>query len=475
MIDTLPKLSPRYPSRPPLSPRWGRTNPFMMGWNPYGMSSIAARYSLDGATGDSTYLLDGSSNVSLVADRSGNSATNCLPANGVSGNNASTPDVAANRATTQVDLRVRLSAYDWTATSLLDIFGKYDSAGNLRSYIFSRSATAGCISLFISSAGTASESATSSTAVSFSNNQIGWIRVTWRASDQRVQFFIASDSGSNAEPSSWSQLGTNQTMSGAVASLFSSSTPLRVGGKADQTTNFPATYFYASIRKTIDSASPDQIFDPSGVAKLATSFVSSTGETWTINTSGDTGARICGARDLVQMTASKRPAFSVSGGRNIATFDGSNDYWKTASFTFTQPESFYLVASQTTWTGFDTLLDGDSAGGQSIEQDNGAGSPNLALRGGGAPVATNNELSLTTRAVITAIFNGASSALRINKGTATTGTTSGSANAITIGSQSDGTEASNMVFAELVARTAADADATQLLIIGFLMRKWGVS
>jgi hypothetical protein len=62
--------------------------------SPLELPNLAAWYALDGIASDSTYLISGSNELKLVADRSGNSAVNGLVLNGVVGCNASTPDIA---------------------------------------------------------------------------------------------------------------------------------------------------------------------------------------------------------------------------------------------------------------------------------------------------------------------------------------------------------------------------------------------
>ena len=203
---------------------------------------------------------------------------------GSSGNYISTPDAVANRATTELDLRMRLMPSSWTDTNK-DIFGKYNSAGNLRSYVLATHPSIPGVLTYVASAnGTAGVSASSSVAVPFSAGQYGWIRVNWRASDQRVQFFTAADAGVNTEPNAWTQLGNDRATVG-ISSLFNSSSPLIFGGKVDQSTNITSRLCYASIRKTIDAVSPDQVFDSSGLVAPYSNYAATTGETWTLNRS----------------------------------------------------------------------------------------------------------------------------------------------------------------------------------------------
>jgi hypothetical protein len=93
-----------------------------------------------------------------------------------------------------------------------------------------------------------------------------------------------------------------------------------------------------------------------------------------------------------------------------------------------------------------------------------------------APSMTSWLLGIT--AVVRGVFNGTSSTIGLNKGAssapANTGTNAG--NGYTLGSRGStaGLHA-NATWSETLIRSAADADALQLRIAAFEMRRWGIS
>ena len=210
-------------------------------------------------------------------------------------------------------------------------------------------------------------------------------------------------------------------------------------------------------------------------SKLAPSFTesSSNAATVTINTSGATGARISGARDLYQGTAANQPILTIAAGGNYLTFDGSNDYLKAAAFALAQPETVYMVMSQVSWTLNDVFFDGNATA--SVRTYQSATTPRIRSRAG----ATGSELAtfpVGTNGVITTVFSGASSLLRYNRTAALTGDfgTVG-ANGFTLAANGDGSSPANITASEVLVYSTADATAQQNAVIGYLARKWSIS
>lgn len=315
------------------------------GFSPYRLPNIAARYSLDGAASDATYLLNGS-NVALIADRSGNSAVNGLVLNGTAGNYASTPDSAAVSITGDIDLRVCLSMVSWTPSVYHVLFGKYTGTGNQRSYQFGITNTNGYLELATTLDGTAgtNRAQTSTVATGFAAYSTNWVRVTRSASTGTATFYTSQDG------TTWTQLGA--TVASSAGNIYDGTATLLIGANNDLSVFATAQIYRAQVYNGIAGTLAFDA-DFTRVAKLASSFTesSSNAATVTIYSSGDLGARICGARDLVQLTASKQPAFSTStDGRNIATYDGSNDYMASApvygAISVSSGVSCYVVCSR---------------------------------------------------------------------------------------------------------------------------------
>ena len=273
-------------------------------------------------TDPSSMIMDSANRVSLIADKSGNSSTNVLCLNGVAGNYASAPDSAALSLTTLLDIRARVSLNDWSPAAETCLVSKAAAAGQT-SYIFRVPSTGANLQLVLSNDGTAATQATSSATVPFTDLSAGWVRVTWRGSDGRVQFFTASDQSGN--PSSWTQLGTDQNI--GYASIFDSTSILEIGTRLSGTVSPAAGVVYrAQIRNNILDDGTGIVFDANfaTAAKLAPSFTesSSNAATVTINTSGATGARISGARDLYQGTAANQPIYLPWSGANYGYLNG---------------------------------------------------------------------------------------------------------------------------------------------------------
>jgi hypothetical protein len=444
--------------------------PIGLGFNPYTLPNIAARYSLDGAPGDSTWIMDGSNRLVLVADRSGNSAENCLVLNGASGNYASTPDSAALDITGDIDIRIRLAYDDWTPSGTSRCMGKYAASNGNRSWLFGIT-SAGLVNILWSPDGinTVSESSTVSPVIS--DMATAWLRVTLDvdngAGAYEVIFYTSPDG------ITWTKLGTTKT-GGGTTSINNSPSVVTVG--SGDSSYIAGRVYRAQIYSGINGT---LVFDANFTlpAKLATSFTesSSNAATVTINSTGDLGARICGARDLYQATSGKQFIISTAGdGKTIATADGINDFMKSPPFPLVQPETVYLVGSQESWATNDVIFDGDSLGTMRLIQN--TSSPNLQMTAGASGPAT-TALATATRAVISACFNGASSTLRINRGSAATGNV-GSSNAggFIVGASGTPGNYSNITVCEpALIFSAAHDEATQLRIADYFMRKWNVS
>lgn len=443
-------------------------NQFMTAYGDVYPRNLAAYYPNDA----SALYLDGSNNVILWEDRSGNSATNCLVLDGVAGNYASRSDFAF--ATSEVELVARIAMNDWTPSGLQAVVAK-DNDTNQRSLLFGVNAS-GHLSLSLSADGSALTTVTSGVATSFSDMAAGWVKATWRASDGRTQFFTAPDQGS--EPSSWTQLGTNQI--GLIANIFDSTTILTVGAQSNGTGNrFSGRAYRVIVRGTIDGAS---IFDANfaRVAKLATSFTesSSNAATVTVNTSGATGARISGERDLYQGTAAQRPAYTAAAGGNRLSvgFDGSNDYLKAAPFSLSQPETIYFAGKQVSWASGRNIYDGGGAGGHPSVGQRGV-SPALTLYAGSADTASNSNLAIGATGLLSSVFNGASSSNRVNGGTAVTGNPgSGASAGFTVAAYSTGSGGfANITASEVAIYAEAHNTATQNNLIAYWANKFGIS
>ncbi len=447
--------------------------PMQLGLNtPLELQNNAAWYSLRGSASDSTYLIDGSNRLMLVADRSGNSGTNGLVINGVSGNYASAPDSPTLSITGDIDVRVWAAANDWTPAADQRLLQKYSSSSN-GGYGLSITATTGVLEFFWSDNVTTFSKA-STVAPTVSDFGSLWVRATLDvdngAGGNTVTFYTSADG------ITWSQLGAAVTTAGTTV-IDDGTQVLAIGSNSAGTGNrFIGTIYRAQIYNGIAGT---LAFDANFTlpAKLASSFTESSANaaTVTVNTSGDLGARISGARDLVQLTQANQPIFSTSGGYNIGTGDGTNDYLKAAAFSMVQPASVYFTGSQVTWTINDILFDGGSVDTMGLQTR--TATPEVRHQANATFGNALTSWAVGERAVLSAIYSGAASTLRKNLGASVAGSSGVAAsNGFTLMAVGSGGIAwANATFAEVIVRSVADDTAMQNRIAAYLMRNWGIS
>lgn len=208
---------------------------------------------------------------------------------GVSGNYASTPDSAAISVTGDIDIRVKATFSNWhpAATSVLMAKDLPVSGGNSISFGFCVNIS-GYLFFYFSQNGTTQLGNYFSTVVqNFDPNTSNWLRVTRVAATGVLKFYTKSADGDE-----WAQLGADvATTSG---NIFDGTAQLAIGLRSNGISLPSASLTHvlaAELRNGIDGTVVAS-FDVSTAEVGATSFVSSTGETWTINQSGATPAAI---------------------------------------------------------------------------------------------------------------------------------------------------------------------------------------
>lgn len=427
--------------------------------------NLAAYYAND----PTALFLDGSNNVILWEDWSGNSATNALCLNGVAGNYASTPD-SPNIPVGDMTIQVDVAANTYIPAGTIS-FVAHDPGATNRSFVFGLAGGASSLTMrfVISVNGTAQSAVNSNAIVGISDFQRVILRVMRRASDGLCTFSYSTDGrGSFTSAGSFVTTGGN---------LFDSTGALEIGAASVGTTNSASARIYrATIWSDLTQTSLAYDVNFGAVAKLATSFTESSANaaTVTVNSTGDTGARVAGERDLYQGTSTKRPAYTTAVGRSrlFMTFDGVDDYLKAPGFALAQPVSHYMVASQLTWTTGDRFFDGDSSGSTYIVQT--TGSPLLSLFAG----STLGSIAppLQTLSIILAIFNGATSVLTFNRQISAVGAGgAGTPNGYTLGAGGAGTVNGNIAVREVAIYSEASNAATAAQITNYLANKYSVS
>lgn len=418
--------------------------------------------------------------IKLISDKSGNSGVNVLCLNGVAGNYASAPDSVPLSIVGDIVLVGYIAPNDWTPAANQLIVSKYNTtSGNHRSY-WLRHLTTGALNFNWSADGISATAVNSTATIGSADFAPLWVAsafdVNNGAGGNDCRFYTSPDG------STWTQLGTTVTTAG-VASIFDGPATINVGANdAGAFGNFTGLIYraqiYSGIPAAFGGAGGTLVFDANfaTASKLATSFTesSSNAATVTINTSGATGARISGARDLYQGTAANQPILTIAAGGNYLTFDGSNDYLKAAAFALSQPETVYFVGSQVTWTVNDTLYDGNTDITGALYQA--LSTPEIRM-GAGSATSSNAGFAVATNGIITGVFNNAGYVLRVNRNATSTGGTLGASNmnGFTLGARgTSGSNPANITASEvLIYRTAQDENY-QYRVTRLLSRRTGV-
>jgi len=259
---------------------------------------------------------------------------------GASGDFAHTPDSTAVSVTGDIDIRCHAAADDWTPVSTQAFVGKWQVAANA-SYILQLESS-GNLRLSWSTTGADSLTATSTVAVSFSDGNIGHVRATLDvdngASGRDVTFYTSVDGVT------WTQLGATVTAAG-ITSIFDGTALLTVGAYADAGTTemFAGTIFSAQIYSGIGGTLVAD-FNPSADANTGDpSFVSSTGETWTI----------AGSAAIASSSYTDTNSVSPNSSRQPPSTNLTNS---TNNVTVTLPGA---VPANSTWKVYRTFISGN--------------------------------------------------------------------------------------------------------------------
>lgn len=376
---------------------------------------------------------------------------------GVVGNYFSTPDSVSNSITSDLAIVIDLAPDLWANGNQSPI-GKIQVAATKRSYFIQIENTKQ-LALVTSVDGTSATDVIgrSSAAITFADGQRVKLAATLdvdNGSAQKVhKFFTSIDAGST-----WQQLGTTQTSAGTT-SIFDSDSIVEIGGVVAGTAQLLKGKIYsAQIYNGIPpmlggagSVSPVIDFDPSRWSS-GTTFTASTGETWTINSTGAKPAQIVDRPSLL--------------------FDGAAHKMATADFGLVQPYVRILAARTPTHTVGDVLADGLTLNTGALRQT--TASPKLSINAGASACET--DMMLGAWKVITAVVNGASSSLRENLGTPTTGDVgAGNPGGLMIGADGAGLNYGNLQYTDELVYSAVPSEAVLQNIIRTLMNKRGIA
>jgi hypothetical protein len=194
---------------------------------------------------------------------------------GVSGNFVSTPNAAANQITGDIEVIAKVNFLTVTGR-IQTIISKWGVANNLSWVFYLNSANK--LEFAFSSNGNSTFAATSSVVTGFSINTDYYVKINRIASTGVVKFYTSTNGVT------YTQLGTDITLTSG--NLFNSTENVQVGyytqGFLDL---FQGKIYRATISNSIGGA-PVVDFNPNqyNPSNSQTQWVSTSGETWTINT-----------------------------------------------------------------------------------------------------------------------------------------------------------------------------------------------
>jgi hypothetical protein len=182
-------------------------------------------------------------------------------------------------------------------------------------------------------------------------------------------------------------------------------------------------------------------------------------------------SQVVGGHPLLQAIGANQPVYDPVA--QSITFDGIAHFLKTAAFTLNQPETVYIVTNPVAWGAFDYFFSGVSPGTMILFQ---SGTTPAITISAGLTTASNSELAIGSDGVACTVFNGASSSIKVNNTTTTTGNAgANNAGGLTLGANATGTSNySNIIVYEVAIYSVAHDAATQAAIIAGLTAKWGI-
>lgn len=195
---------------------------------------------------------------------------------GGAGNYASTPDHASLDITGDIDIRVEASFDSWTPLTDQTLISKYNTGGNQRSWHFTL-LSSGQLRFAWSPNGLGASvvNADSTVAVGFQPDLIRYLRVTLNASTGEVRFYTSDHDGG------WLLLG--DPVITAPTSIFASTATVNVGARSAGTADLMTGRVFAA--QILNGINGTVVADPrfENYGPTVTSFVDSTGKTWTLN------------------------------------------------------------------------------------------------------------------------------------------------------------------------------------------------
>lgn len=167
-------------------------------------------------------------------------------------------------------------------------------------------------------------------------------------------------------------------------------------------------------------------------------------------------------RHLLQGTDAARPAGQSDGS---VLFNGTSHFLKCAPFTLNQPTWVVIAVKQVSWTAFDYFCDGNTGDSAIIRQV--TATPQVGIYAGTS--LGNVSLTLSSLGVIAAVFNGASSSVRLNNGSPVSGNAgAGNPGGFTLGAAGNAGNPSNIQVYETVIFPIAPSAAQEDQMVRYM-------
>lgn len=225
-----------------------------------------------------------------------------LRLSGAAGNFASTPDSVAASVVGSIELVGRVAPISWTAGTQV-IIAKDDGATNRDYTLFLDAAGKPNFLYTTDGTTTAGRLATATVAVPFGATVPGYVKATYATGTGVVQFFTSTDGVV------YTQLGTNVTIT--AGAIHNGTGVLTVGANGTGANPLNGRLYYADVKSGI-GGSIVAAFDAARGARGGSTLTATTGEVWTVSTSGSPPTLLQG---LALATEVAGPSVTLTGYR----------------------------------------------------------------------------------------------------------------------------------------------------------------
>jgi hypothetical protein len=384
----------------------------------------------EAATEDAASFTESSSNAATVTINSVPKAAylqDGLVLPQVSGNYASTPDVAALDITGNIELIAKVTVTAWTGAGARALISKHgQNSGDYGPFAW-RVSDNGTMLLGLAPNGTTFTSHVSTAALS--GGLTKWLRVTATLSGCTARFYYSNDATNDPNAVTWTQLGSDVTTT-TIASLVSSNNPVCVGAWNELGT---ADMFRGIIRRALikDGIGGTTVFDADFEAATDWS------KTFTESSANAATVTINNSVDLVQTTGSRQPTYDAANSsyNNAPTVHFATDDALVSDIADVAQPYYMVVIGNVATAG----VASDVFVGYGASTGNGL----YEFSGGGYGSAIGSTYALggtsnTSPHLIRATNNGASSTVVIDETPVAFGTVTGSITVLSLGAGNSG-------------------------------------